>query len=80
MKHTTILVVDGGGRPQSNARVALEIHQFAAGGMKGPEMTGSDGRADFSLDIDDGAQITVYVDGKEKVGRGRVRSEYKVTV
>lgn len=80
MKYTTILVVDSGGRPQSNARVSLEVHQFLAGGMKGPQQTGSDGKADFSLDIDDGAEITVYVNGNEKVRRGSVRSEYKVTV
>lgn len=48
--------------------------------MKGPEYTNSDGEANFSLDIDDGAEITVYVNGNAKVGRGSVRSEYKITV
>ncbi len=80
MKYTTITVVDSGGRPQSNARVSLEIHQFAAGGMKGPEYTGSDGKADFALDIDDGAEITVYVNGKEEVRRDKVRSQYQITI
>lgn len=80
MKYTSIRVVGSGGCPQSNARVTLEIHQFAAGGMKGPQHTDSEGKTDFALDIDDGAKITVYVNGQEKVGRDKVRSQYQITI
>lgn len=80
MKYTTVRVVDSGGRPQSGAKVSIYIHQFAAEGMKGPQYTNPDGKADFSLDIDDSAQISVYVNGTEKSGRGSVQSEYTFTV
>lgn len=80
MKYATVRVVDSGGRPQSNAKVSVYVHQFAAEGMKDAQYTNSDGETDFKLDIDDGAQISIYVNGSEKVGRGSVRSEYKVTI
>jgi len=78
MRYVTVRVVDSGGRPRSGVRVALYVYQFAASGMKDPQWTDSNGEADFTLDIDEGAEISVYVDGQERVGRGRVRAEYKV--
>ena len=34
MRYTTVHVVDAGGKPRSNARVSVYVHQFAAEGMK----------------------------------------------
>lgn len=59
----------------SGDRVALEIHQFIAGGVK-TEYAGSDGKAHFDLDVDTFAEATVYVNGDEKVGRGSIQDDY----
>lgn len=80
MKYTTVRVVDSGGRPQSNAKVSIYVHQFMAGGMTEPQYTNANGEANFKLNIDDGAEIGIYVSGNEKISRGSVRSEYKVTI
>ena len=78
MRYVSVRVVDSSGRPQRDTRVGIEVHQFAAGGVK-TEYTNSDGLAEFELDVDEGAEITVYVNGSEKVRRGSIRSEYKVS-
>ena len=78
MRYVSVRVVDSGGRPQRDVRVGIEVHQFLASGVK-TEYTNSDGVAQFSLDVDDGAEITVYANGNEKVRRGSIRSEYTVT-
>ena len=61
----------------SGARVALEVHQFLAGGVK-TETANSEGTAYFHLDVDAGAEVTVYVDGKERVRRGSIQDVYYV--
>ena len=80
MKYVTVRVVGSGGNPQSNAKVSLYISQTFASGMKGPEYTNSDGEVDFDLDIDEGAQVSVYVNGQERVSLGSVKAEYRVIV
>lgn len=80
MKYITVRVVNSEGRPQYYARVSVYVYQFAAEGMKEAQYTNADGETDFKLDIDDGAQIAIYVNGSEKIERGSVRSEYKVTI
>lgn len=80
MKYVTVRVVDSGGRPQANVKVSIYINQFAAQGMKEPQYTNSSGEAEFQLDIDTYGEITVYVNGQERVPRGSVRAEYKVVV
>ena len=79
MRYVSVRVVDGGGRPKRDARVALEIHQFLAGGVKS-ENTDSDGLAQFSLDVDDGAETTVMVNGVVKLQRGPIKAQYLITV
>ena len=79
MRYGRVRVVNSSGSPQSNVRVAIEVHQFAAGGVK-TEYTDSNGEAKFELDIDQFAEITVYAGGNEKVRRGSVRAEYTVAV
>ena len=78
MRYVTVRVVDSGGRPQSNIRVAIYVNQFAASGMKDPQYTNSDGETEFALDIDTFAEISVYVDGQERVKRGSVQAMCKI--
>ena len=80
MKYTSVRVVSGGGSPEAGARVSIYVSQFAASGSVDDQYTDSNGEADFSLDIDDGAEITVYVNGQERIGRGAVRSNYTVSI
>ncbi len=80
MQYMTVRVVDGSGRPQHNAKVSVYISQTLASGMKDPEYTNSDGEAEFRLDVDTGAQITIYVNGNEKISNTSVKSEFKVTI
>jgi hypothetical protein len=80
MKYVSIRVRDSGGRPQAHVRVGIFVSQFAASGAVSDQYTDSDGETNFSLDIDDGAEITVYINGQERVSRGRVRAEYFLTI
>ena len=80
MKYVTVRVVNSSGSPVSNAKVSVYVHQFLAEGMKNPEYTNSDGEAEITLDIDDGAQISIYVNGSERVGRGNVRATYTIPI
>ena len=79
MRYVSIRVVDSGGRPKRDIRVALEIHQFLAGGVKG-ENTDSNGLAQFSLDVDDGAEVTVMVNGGVKFPRAPIKAQYLITI
>jgi hypothetical protein len=80
MKHITVKAAYSDGNAASGVRVALEVHQFIAGGMTGAEYTDRNGEAHFSLDIDSGAEISVYANGDLKAGRGSAKSVYYVTV
>jgi hypothetical protein len=74
MRQEVVVHVMGG----AGARVALEIHQFLAGGLK-TEYADNDGYARFDLDTDAGAEVTLYVNGTEKVSRGSIKSYYQVS-
>ncbi len=78
MRYVSVRVVGSDGRPVRDARVGIEVHQFLAGGVK-TEYTDSEGLAEFQLDVDEGAEITIYVNGNQKMQRGSIRSEYKIT-
>ncbi|HET6382530.1 MAG TPA: hypothetical protein VFJ58_03990 [Armatimonadota bacterium] len=75
----SVRAVDSAGRPVRDTPITLEIHQFAAGGMKA-EFTDSEGLAQFELDLDRFAEITIYANGNPKVRRGKIKTEYTVTV
>ncbi len=79
MRYVSIRVVDSGGRPKRDVRVALEIHQFLAGGVKA-QNTDSNGLANFSLDVDDGAEVTVMVNGEVRLQRGAIKAEYLIVL
>jgi hypothetical protein len=76
----TVKVVNSNGNPQHYARVAISVSQCGGSGNAPERYTDSIGAARFSLDIDDSAQITVYVNGNKKVLQSPVRSEYFVTI
>lgn len=58
MKYVSVRVTDTSGNASINARVGIEVHQFAAGGVE-TEYTNGDGIANFNLNVDDYAEITV---------------------
>ena len=80
MKYVTVRVIDSSGRPQSDVRVSLFVYQTLASGMKTPQYTNSKGEANFDLDIDQFAEISVYVKGEERIPRGSVEAEYRIIV
>ncbi|MBC7529383.1 MAG: hypothetical protein H7308_17780 [Chthonomonadaceae bacterium] len=80
MKYVTVRVIDSNGRPQSDVRVSLLVYQTLASGMKTPQYTSSNGEANFDLDIDQFAEISVYVKGEERISRGSVKAEYRIIV
>lgn len=79
MRYVAVRVVNSSGSPVADARVGLEVHQFLAGGVK-TEYTNRDGLAEFELDVDTFAEITVYVNGDEKVRRGSIQAKYTVAI
>ena len=80
MRYVSVRVVNSSGQPSHGTRVALDVHQAFASGMKAEYTNSEGGLAEFTLDVDDGAEITVYAEGNEKVKRGSIRSSYTVTV
>ena len=67
------------GKPCPNKRVGVFVYQFAASGMKDSVYTDANGEACINLDTDDFAEISIYIDGDEKVKRGNIRGEYHIT-
>lgn len=80
MQYISIRVLDTSGRPKHNARVAIGVNQFLASGVLQPKFTNTDGLVRFELNIDNFAEIEIYIDGKEMVSRGKVKSEYFITM
>lgn len=80
MRYMTVRVVDASGKPRSNTRVGIYIHQALASGMADTVYTDSNGEADFTLDVDEYAEIGVYVDGNEKIRREKIKATYHVVV
>ena len=77
MRNVLVRVVKSDGRPAERERVSIWVYQFAAGGVK-EQQTNSNGEAEFNLDIDEGAEISVSVNSKEYVSRGSVKGSYRV--
>jgi hypothetical protein len=73
-----VRVFESDGRPARDARVNIWVYQFAAGGFAGEQYTNSSGEAEFDLDIDDGAEIEVYVNGESKTHRMSVQGSVRV--
>jgi len=78
-RYITVRVVNSSGKPEYYARVTLWVYQFAAGGSY-EKHTNSDGVVEFDVDIDEGAEVSISVNGSEKVRRGSIRTPYTVTI
>lgn len=78
MRYITVVVTDASGCPAPQVRVSLFLHQTGASGMTRPEYTDGQGRARFTVDMDTFGQVSVYVAGNERVGRGSPQAEYWV--
>lgn len=77
MRSVLVRVVDSGGRPVSNARVAIGVYQsFSAGGVLPDKYTDSNGEAEF--DVDEYDAVNVYVNGTEKIGRSPIQGTFRV--
>ncbi len=79
MRNVLVRVYDSSGKPAYYARVTVNVYQFMAGGQK-EAFTDSDGRAELDLDVDEGAEISIGVNGSEKVSRGKIRGEYRISI
>lgn len=77
MRNVLVRIYDGSGKPAQRERVSIWVYQFLAGGVK-EQQTDSNGEAEFNLDIDDGAEISVSVNSKEYFRRGSVKGSYRV--
>ena len=77
MRNVLVRVFKSDGRPAERERVSVWVYQFAAGGVK-EQQTNSNGEAEFNLDIDDGAEISVSVNSQEYFSRGSVKGSYRV--
>ena len=77
MRNVLVRVFDGNGRPAQKERVSIWVYQFLAGGVK-EQQTDSNGEAEFNLDIDSGAEISISVNSKECVSRGSVKGSYRI--
>lgn len=80
VRNVLVRVYDGSGRPQKGIGVVCHIYQFAAGGQKSGA-TDAEGRIEFYLDIDAGAEIAISVDrGRVQLPRGAVKADYRVVM
>lgn len=77
MKNVLVRVFDGNGKPTQNARVNIHVYQFLASGQR-EQYTDSNGEAEFDLNIDDGAEISIGVNSTERVRRGSVKGSYRI--
>ncbi len=75
----SIRVTDSAGRGAGRVRVTVWIYQFAAGGSL-DFWTDGDGWVHFSRDFDLGAELSISVDGSERVRRGPIRETYGITL
>ena len=77
MRNVLVRVFKSDGRPAERERVSIWVYQFAASGGK-EQYTNSNGEAEFNLDMDSGAEISVSVNSKEYFSRGSVKGSYRV--
>ena len=75
MRNVLVRVVDSGGRPVSNARVAFGTYGLNSGVLPAKQ-TNSSGEAEFN--IDDYGDVCVYVNGQEVIGRTPIQGTFRV--
>jgi hypothetical protein len=79
-RNILVRTYDASGRPASGLRVSLWVYQFLASGSAGEKYTNSNGEVDFDLDIDEGAEISISINGTERSSRATPRGEYRFSV
>lgn len=80
MRSVSVRVYDSGGRPVQGARVIIWVYQFGANGAIPEKYTDSDGKTEFDIDADEYADISVGVNGVEKVGRSAIKGSYRIEI
>jgi len=79
-RYISVRVVDSGGKPAYYAKVVLYASQALASGPLPEKYTNSDGVAEFEPDLDTSAQVSVSVNGYERVRSGPIQAQYKVVL
>lgn len=79
-RYVSVRVVDEGGKAVSSATVALYLYQSLASGGAGQKQTNSEGLAEFEVDADSSAEMSVSVNGHERVRRSSIQGEYKIRI
>ena len=79
-RYISVRVVNGSGRPVPHERVALYVSQSVGAGMLPEKYTTTDGLAEFEPDIDEFAQLSVYVNGIEKVKTVPIQAKFTVVI
>lgn len=80
IRYSQVRVVDASGRPVKDAKVSIFVHQFMASGFVSDQYTNADGLAQFELDCDNGAEVTISVNGYPKTSRGTIQGQYSIFV
>lgn len=79
-QHVFIRVVDRSGQPLRNERVSIFATHIAATGGIPDQHTDARGVAVFDLEVDDKAEVIVYVRGRECCARGPLQLRYEISV
>jgi hypothetical protein len=75
-----IKVVDQKGQPLPHERVSIFATNIEHSGGIPDQTTDGKGQATFHLNVDEKAEVIVYVRGKECVGRGPLLPKYELRV
>ncbi len=76
-RYISVRVVDSSGKPAYYAKVVLYVSQTLASGPLPEKYTNSEGLAEFETDLDAFAQVSVSVNGYERVRSGPSRRNTK---
>lgn len=79
-RYISVRVVDTSGKPANYAKVVLYVSQTLASGPLPEKYTNSEGLAEFEPDLDASAQISVSINGQERVRSCPIQAEYKVAL
>jgi hypothetical protein len=77
-QHVEVQVLDRYGRAVNNERVSIFPTQIAAGGGVPDQWTDTTGLARFDLEVEENAEVILYVRGREQVSRSPLRSRYRI--
>ena len=76
MRYVTVRVLDSDGKPVQGAKVIVWVYQALSPAMHLPEKyTNREGAAEIDVDY---SEISISVNGHEKVKRGATQGQYKI--